>query len=135
MDDFKYMLSKLTVSACFYLRFLLLSGFGVAFTAKGQLCTGSLGDPVVNITFAYGTSYSGYVPASSYAFNYTNCPNDGYYTVTDRTADCFGNTWHTVTEDHTGNGGFMIVNASYNPGDFFVTTVKLLIDISPMGLY
>ena len=110
-----------------YVRFLLLlSGVGIAFTATSQLCTGSLGDPVVNITFAYGTSYSGYVPASSYAFNYTNCPNDGYYTVTDRTADCFGNTWHTVTEDHTGNGGFMIVNASYNPGDFFVTTVNNL---------
>ncbi len=40
--------------------------------------------------------------------------------------DCFGGTWHDVAEDHTPsdiNGYMMVVNASFNPGDFFVKTV------------
>src|SRR5207344_2654433 len=37
----------------------------------------------------------------------------------------FGSTWHSITQDHTGdNGGyFMLVNASYGTGDFYVSTV------------
>src|SRR4051812_7650596 len=105
----------------YYLQVLLLAcGSIFCFSASGQLCSGSLGDPVVNITFASGTDYSNYVPLNSYAFTYSPCPNDGFYTVTSQTSNCFGNTWHTVTSDHTGTGGFMLVNASYNPGDFFV---------------
>jgi gliding motility-associated-like protein len=40
---------------------------------------------------------------------------------------CFSSTWHTIPEDHTptdNNGYFMLVNATFNPGDFSVDTVR-----------
>ena len=97
--------------------------------AKGftQLCNGSLGDPVVNITFGSGDG-SGTSLNSLTNYNYitNDCPNDGSYTIRNSTSNCFNSTWFTVFEDHTpgdANGNMMVVNASYTPGDFFVTTV------------
>lgn len=108
-------------------RFLPFSIAMTAFlSAKGQLCDGSLGDPVVNITFGPGGS-SYYNPPNGYKDTATNCPNDGYYHITNTTSDCFANTWVTIPSDHTGNGGnFLLVNANYVPGDFFVDTVTTL---------
>lgn len=102
--------------------------------AYTQLCNGSLGDPIVNITFgtANSSGNTGYIPTGAYSFTYSECPNDGSYTITPRTSGCFGNSWHTITSDHTGNGNFLLVNASYNPGDFFVATVK---DLCPNTTY
>ncbi|MEO5562225.1 MAG: T9SS type B sorting domain-containing protein, partial [Chitinophagaceae bacterium] len=63
----------------------------------------------------------------------SSCPNDGFYTITNSTSGCFGNTWSTVPSDHTGdNGGFMLVNASFTPGDFFVSSVS---DLCPNTTY
>jgi gliding motility-associated-like protein len=94
---------------------------------QAQLCTGSLGDPVVNIDFGTGFGgNTGYTPTSSYNFAGGQCPNDGFYTITRQSLNCFGNTWHSVTADHTGNGAFLLVNASYAPGDFIVTRVTNL---------
>ncbi|MGB3008614.1 MAG: gliding motility-associated C-terminal domain-containing protein, partial [Chitinophagaceae bacterium] len=91
---------------------------------NSQLCTGSLGDPVVNLTFGtYSNPDLNYTPSNAYTYISSSCPDDGYYTVTSSTSGCFGNAWHTVSSDHTGNGAFMLVNASYQPGDFFVKTV------------
>lgn len=98
---------------------------------QAQLCNGSLGDPVVNITFGAGGS-SSFAPQNSYTYTYSSCPDDGFYTITNYTSNCFGNTWHTVATDHTGNGAFMLVNASFNPGDFFVTAVT---DLCPNTTY
>jgi len=95
-------------------------------SVDAQLCTGSLGDPVVNITFGSGGTNSGYAPTNAYTYISSVCPNDGYYTITNSTANCFGNSWHTINSDHTGGGAFMLVNASYTPGDFFVATVDNL---------
>jgi len=96
--------------------------------ARAQLCTGSLGDPVVNITFGVDNNIGapGYAPANAYTFTSSTCPSDGFYTITSATAGCFGDTWHTITNDHSGNGNFMLINASYTPGDFFVTPVTNL---------
>ncbi len=93
-----------------------------------QLCTGSLGDPVVNITFGTGSDIStNYSTSAAYTYLKSMCPNDGYYTITNYTADCMASRWHTVNSDHTGNNGnYMLVNASYEPGDFFKTTVSNL---------
>lgn len=100
--------------------------------ANAQLCNGSLGDPAVNITFP-ATGPSSYVPANnSYIHIPTDCPNDGYYTVIGNTSNCFGNTWHTVISDHTNKDNFMLVNASFAPGVFFVDTVK---DLCPNTTY
>jgi len=101
---------------------------------KTQLCTGSFGDPVVKLTFDQASTIgsSSYVPPNAYTYTTTSCPNDGYYTITNQTAECFGSTWLTVTADHTGGGNFMLVNASYQPGDFFVSTVT---DLCPNTTY
>ncbi len=92
--------------------------------ANSQFCTGSLGDPVVNIDFGNGTGSSTFTPPPGYIYTSSSCPNDGYYTITTNTSGCFGNSWHTVNTDHTGNGAFMLVNASNLPSDFFLTTLN-----------
>ena len=102
------------------------------FSVNAQLCTGSLGDPVVNITFGSGGSNSGYTATNAYTYTGSSCPNDGFYTITNSTSNCFGNTWHTINSDHTGNGAFMLVNATYIPGDFLLTTVN---DLCPNTTY
>lgn len=109
--------------------FSLLSFF--CFTkSKAQLCTGSLGDPIVNITFGSGGGSGTALNAATTTYNFfpNDCPGDGSYTVRSNTANCFGNTWHTVSSDHTGdaNGFFMLINASNLPSDFYVDTVKNL---------
>lgn len=96
--------------------------------ATAQLCEGSLGDPVVNITFGAGSNPGPPLDASTTNYMYANhdCPEDGYYTIANSTNSCFGNTWHSLPEDHTPgdvNGYMMVVNASYNPGVFFVKQV------------
>lgn len=107
--------------------FLFLSIFIFSGSAFAQLCQGSLGDPVVDITFGSGSNPG---PPLGSITNYTYladiCPNDGYYTIANSTHNCFNDTWYSVSEDHTPgdtNGYMMIVNASYQPGDFFVKQV------------
>ncbi len=98
------------------------------YTVNGQLCQGSLGDPIVNISF--GSGFNPGNPLSAATTNYTyysgDCPNDGYYTVRNNTSACFSSSWHTLNTDHTGNpnGYFMLVNASLQPSAFYIDTVK-----------
>jgi gliding motility-associated-like protein len=90
-----------------------------------QLCEGSLGDPVVNITFGSGSNPGASLGSSTnYTYVTDGCPNDGTYTIANTVSNCFNNTWH-YTGDHTGdhNGYMMVVNASFTPGDFFVKRV------------
>ncbi len=101
--------------------------------ATAQLCKGSLGDPVVNINFGAGTGPASALPGTltNYAFVPYSCPADGLYSIGNSSPVCFGDTWHTIPEDHTpndANGYMMIVNASYTPGDFYVQTVDGLCD-------
>ena len=118
------------------LGFLLLAITDIPCSGKAQICNGSLGDPVVKLTFDKGTTIgnSSYVPPSAYTFTNSSCPNDGFYTITNYSTGCFNNSWLTVSADHTtGTGGyFMLVNASYDPGDFFVSTVS---DLCPNTTY
>lgn len=131
--------TKLTVQSPFYasillpyLRsfFLLLVIIIYSTNGKAQLCNGSLGDPIVNITFGSGPNPGPTLSAigSGYTYKTVDCPDDGMYSIRNNTSSCFGNTWHTITRDHTGDpqGYFMLVNASYQPGDFFVETVRNL---------
>ena len=55
-----------------------------------------------------------------------DCPSDGYYTIANHTTNCFGGSWFSLGQDHTGNqdGYFMLINASYQPSDFYVQTVS-----------
>jgi gliding motility-associated-like protein len=103
---------------------VLLTGPG----AMAQTCTGGLGDPIVNITFGQGVGNGPALAAgiTNLIYQSTDCPSDGYYTIASKTVNCFDNTWFSVTKDHTGNanGYFMLVNASFQPNDFYVQTVN-----------
>jgi len=95
---------------------------------SAQLCQGSLGDPVVKITFGSGGTRGGSLTSTLTNYSYVpfDCPQDGNYTIGNSTSNCFGNTWYSVSEDHTPgdvNGYMMIINASFNPGDFYVQKV------------
>ena len=106
--------------------FFLLGSSGFL---SAQLCNGSLGDPVVHIDFGRGSGPPPPLKAATTTYSYvrTDCPGDGFYTVNNFTTACFSNTWHSLVEDHTPNdagGYFMLINASFVPGDFFVDTVR-----------
>jgi gliding motility-associated-like protein len=96
---------------------------------SAQICNGSLGDPIVNITFGAGSNpgLQLYAATTSYQYFSSDCPNDGFYALRNSTSACFGNTWHSIT-DHTGNanGYFMLVNASLQPSAFYLDTVRNL---------
>ena len=100
----------------------------IALDSFAQLCQGSLGDPIVNITFGRGSNPGAPLAAATTSYQYiqADCPEDGFYTVRNNTAACFGNTWHTINTDHTGDGSgyFMLVNASFQAGAFYVDTVR-----------
>jgi len=106
--------------------FLLLSFISTGVMA--QLCQGSLGDPIVNITFGAGSNPGAPLMSAATGYSYVNsdCPSDGSYTVRNSTAACFGNSWYTIPSDHTGdpNGYFMLVNASIDPKDFYVEQIN-----------
>lgn len=131
--------TKLAVSSRMAMPALFLRFIGVLFfllficfpfNGASQLCNGSLGDPIVNITFGSGGNPGAPLRAIGTGYTYftTDCPNDGQYAIRNATTACFGNTWHTLARDHTGDaqGYFMLVNASYQPSDFYVDTVRNL---------
>ena len=105
--------------------------------AQAQTCKGSLGDPVVNITFGTGTNttqLSTIAPGANTNYTYVthNCPNDGYYTITNTVSaaagyTCFGNDWFQPTEDHTPNdvnGSFAVYNTrNITSGSMYMQTV------------
>ncbi len=94
----------------------------VSLGSNAQLCQGSLGDPIVDITFGSGTSVHGSpLPAgtTSYTWSTDDFPIDGSYTIENTTAGA-GDTWWSTT-DHTGDAGgyMMVVNASISLTDYF----------------
>ncbi len=109
--------------------YLVLICFAMAaVNAHAQLCQGSLGDPVVNISFGAGANPGMPLKAAATRYFYISldCPDDGFYTVRNQTANCFLDSWHVLPADHTGDPGgyFMLVNASYAPSDFYLDTVR-----------
>jgi hypothetical protein len=87
--------------------------------AKAQLCTGSLGDPVVKLDFGSGMTSHGSALGTgitSYTYTTADFPSDGSYTI-EKTTNTAG-TWWTTT-DHTGGGYMMVVNASFSTTDYF----------------
>lgn len=92
--------------------------------AWAQVCTGTLGDPVFTQDFGSPTRTATPI-VTGYTYTSSTCPSDGSYTIANNTSACFGNAWHTVLRDHTGDpGGYMmIVNADETPGkEFFKQT-------------
>ncbi|MDB5119143.1 MAG: type sorting protein [Sphingobacteriales bacterium] len=117
----------------FFLTFLFVLCYVSA--SYGQLCTGTLGDPVVKITFGAGP---GLGPAlepgiTDYHYDFGACPEDGLYSIINKMSpSCHLGAWHRVEQDHTGdpNGYMMLVNAqdqtqlpNPTPGDFYVKKI------------
>jgi gliding motility-associated-like protein len=117
-SKFKYILRAMVF-------ILLMQYYSITYA---QLCTGSLGDAIVNISFGAGSNPGAPLSAATtaYQFRNTDCPPDGFYTVITNTNNCFNSTWHSLANDHTGNsnGYFMLVNASIQPSAFYVDTVR-----------
>lgn len=94
---------------------------------KAQVCSGSFGDPVVNINFGYGSSNFGSpIPETNYRYVAGN-PNDGQYTITKTTAG-LNSGWHQNITNHTPNdpnGYFMVVNADQNQGIFYQKSIPV----------
>ena len=112
------------------LRLLLVyPGLAITACAQAQLCSGSLGDPVVNITFGAGHGPGPALAAvtTSYGYVADPCPVNGYYALLNSGIECnYG--WHVLQRDHTGdvNGYCMLADASFETGDFYVDTVRSL---------
>ncbi len=102
----------------------------VAFQTEAQTptCTGGLGDPIVDITFGSGRGFGPQLASGITNMTYiaNSCPEDGYYSIVHSTTGCYSPTWLNVLTDHTGdsNGYFMLINASYQPSDFYVQTIS-----------
>jgi len=109
----------------FYVFCFILTGSFVQ--AQTTTCTGGLGDPITNITFGSGLNFGSPLTSGITNLQYIKdqCPADGQYSIVNSTVNCFGGTWFNITSDHTGNpnGYFMLINASYQPSDFYVQTV------------
>ena len=81
-------------------------------------------------TFSFGGSQSPEGQSFSLSENYSrvfhDCPNDGHFALVSSTSDCFSSHWINVSEDHTpgdADGKMLLVNASYNRGPFFATSL------------
>ncbi|PWS28407.1 hypothetical protein DHW03_00685 [Pedobacter yonginense] len=95
-----------------------------------QVCTGTLGDPVsgAGTDFGNGSSNFGTPIPSNTNYTYINgTPNDGQYTIVKSTAG-LNPGWLQDIRNHTGdpNGYMMVVNADFNKGIFYQSTVNNL---------
>jgi gliding motility-associated-like protein len=104
-----------------------------------SLCTGSLGDPVVNVTFGSGSNpgqpLPTAVPGASTTLQYvavtgnpaSPTPLDGQYSITNNVP--FNADWFSGAADHTPgdpNGYMAFYNSSEQPGEFYSQTISNL---------
>lgn len=106
----------------------LLSAFRLSYV-NAQTGNCIFKPPVITVHFGTGKNVSDINTTRLRSYERVNfsCPPDGYYTFTSYTSDCFDGDWFTLPEDHTPgdvNGNFMLVNASYDVGPFFNTTLS-----------
>lgn len=89
--------------------------------AQHANCT--LKPPVITIDFGSGPVPDvNDAPMPNYGLVRNSCPEDGFYTYTAATSDCFYGDWFTLPEDHTPgdhNGNMMLINATPLGGLFF----------------
>ncbi len=92
--------------------------------------------PIFSIDFGSGTSqYSKATPSTfgfstTYTQEFAPVTNDGQFSFINSVHDDFSGAWHTGALDHTPNdvGGYMyLVNADYNPDQFYNGTVNNLV--------
>jgi gliding motility-associated-like protein len=101
-------------------------------------CTGSLGDPVVNIDFGRGFADIGPNPGLPTTYRYVNPSServeDGLFTIAKSTLG-FNNGWYDIRNHTPGDfsGYMMVVNADYTPGIFYESAAA--IDLCPNTTY
>jgi len=113
----------------FLLMMLTLPGI----PAMAQVCTGSLGDPVVDQTFGATKNLSDGVgpplPGGMTTLQYSDDPCDedgGFYGLVSGITRCHAETWQNISHDHTGNTGgyFMLINGPAAPEVVYTQTVS-----------
>jgi hypothetical protein len=104
---------------CLIVGFLILLNLSLL---RAQLCSGSLGDPILNVTF--GNTHNPLPPGKTIYSYVGGCPAVGQYTINNFLFGC-GGFWVKMTGDHTGgtNGNYMLVDAENNPGIVNLDTV------------
>lgn len=99
------------------------------------MCKGALGDPIRKIDFGQGpTQRGGPIVETSFRFEPTGTPNDGWYTIAKSTNGMHPGNWHQIS-NHTPNdpdGYMMIINASDEPSVFYEAPVP---DLCPNTTY
>jgi gliding motility-associated-like protein len=99
-------------------------------TATAQLCSGNLGDPIINQTFGSGRGFV--FPANATTFTKSGgCPAKGQFLISNFVFGCGNNndkSWIQMIGDHTRdyNGNYMLVNAENSPGTVYTDTAKNL---------
>ncbi|TKB99332.1 gliding motility-associated C-terminal domain-containing protein [Pedobacter cryotolerans] len=108
--------------------FIILILLNATTIVKAQVCSGTLGDPVINIDFGRGTTTFGpQISETNYRY-VAGTPDDGWYTIV-KTSAGLNSGWHQNVINRTPNdpnGYFMLVNANNDPGVFYQTTVSNL---------
>ena len=92
--------------------------------AQLGFCQGNSGDPIFTETFGTGLQQSSLPPGTtSYIYANGQAPDDGLYTVSSNSAyfDWFNINDHTPNDT---NGRMLIVNSSFNAGEFYKTTIN-----------
>ena len=62
----------------------------------------------------------------NYQRSLSTCPDDGFYSYSTQTSNCFNGDWITLNEDHTPNdivGKMFLVNAANSASAFFITAL------------
>lgn len=110
-------------------KLILFIAFLFCNTGRAQtiLCKGALGDPIKKLDFGNGIPQHG-PPISETSFNFqsTGTPEDGWYTIAKSTVGMHVGSWHQIG-NHTPNdpdGYMMIVNASNAPSVFYEATIS-----------
>lgn len=102
---------------------IILTSYVINVNAQLGFCNGNSGDPIFTENFGAGTTNVPLpVGTTSYAFANVQ-PNDGFYTVSNRT-NWYG--WHDIP-DHTAgdtNGRSLVVNADFTAGEFYKTPIN-----------
>ena len=107
------------------IKFCILIGWMLFFQSTcsdAQLCSGSLGDPIANVTFGQDA----FVSNGTISFEYVGgCPDKkGQYTISNFLFGCGDHTWLPAIGDHTGDhdGNYLLINAESTPGTIYRDT-------------
>ncbi len=113
-------------SHLFWLLFLFTAS---TFSLSAQSTDCNFKSPVIKIDFGddgHPQNFALSQLKDYYRGTSKDCPDDGEFSFTSKTHDCFNGNWIVMNKDHTPgsvNGRMMVVNASYIPTTFF--SVKL----------